>query len=224
MVHGVFQVALAQPPLEFVVQGFPVLQAGGVVLVLRSADEVRHSHGLGQTLKGVLGGCGEAQPTVVGGLVQTSRRGVREVVANSLPVDSQHIEHGNVGDTEPEKGLKKADIHHLALGVRVAGSIPVIKRHHAGHGPKHPGDLVGQRYRRQVGRGIRKTGHADVAAHALGDGAEARPVFVGARLSEPRVTQHHQLGVRFLEVVGSQPPTLHCAGPKTFDQDVCLGR
>ena len=58
------------------------------------------------------------------------------------------------------------------------------------------------------------------AAHGLGQGAEPRPVLVGAGLAEAADPYHYQAWIDRLQLLIPKPPTLHRAGAKALDQDI----
>ena len=103
-----------------------------------------------------------------------------------------------------------------------AGSIPVIQGHHPRHGAEHTGYFVGQGHWREHRRCVGEPSHSHVAAHALGDGAEARPVLVRPGLAETRKTENHQPRVGLMQLVRPKSPTLHYTRAEPFDQDVGL--
>ena len=91
-----------------------------------------------------------------------------------------------MGDAEAEQRLEQGQVDDLTgAGKSIAAvGVPAVDGHHAGHCAEDAGDLIGKGHGRQVGWSVGKSGHADVTAHTLGDGAEARSVFVGAGLTE----------------------------------------
>ena len=193
-----------------------------------SSEQHIESHGAGQSLPRILGGGRQAEPAVVGGAVEAARRGVGEVVADALADFAQAVVDGQMGYAEAEQRLEQRKVNDLSgAGLSVAlVSVSTINRHHAGHCAEYAGNLVGQGHRRQIRRSVGKAGHADVAAHALGDGAKAGSILVRAGLSETGETQDDQTRVHFgrVQVGGAEVPAFQGAGAESLNQDVGLRR
>ena len=228
LVHNIGSAAAAQPGLQNFVEGVLVLQAGGVIGKTGVGQQFVQPHSPRQTFPGVLRGCGEAQPAAVGGAVQAARRRVGKIVAHPLPDFPQLVVDGKMRDAEAKERLKETQVNYLP-GPRQPGApvgVPAVNRHHPRHRSEHARDFVGQRHRRQIGRRVGETRHADVAAHAFRNGAETGAVFIRPRLPEPGKTQNDQARVdlRGAQIVRPQPPPFQSAGPEPLNQRISLRR
>ena len=71
-----------------------------------------------------------------------------------------------------------------------------------------------------MGGAVRLAGDVGESAHGLGQGTEARPVFVGTRLAKAADSHHYQAWVDRLQILVADPPSLHGARAKTLYQNI----
>ena len=91
---------------------------------------------------------------------------------------------------------------------------------HRGERRRQPGDLVGERDRRQQWLAVRLAVDRREARHRLGDRGEPGPLGVRAGLPEPGHARDHEPVVAGEQDVGSEPEPLERAGAEVLDQHV----
>ena len=118
---------------------------------------------------------------------------------------------------EAGQRFDQVDVDQLAA---TAVEVAVVERHHHGGRGRLGGHAVGQEEGWERRRSVGLAGHVGEATHRLGQGAEARPVALGATTAVPADVEHHDLGMRPVHRLVVELPRLERAGPVVHDEDV----